>query len=161
MDVERDGKKVAALGAGDFFGELALISKIPRTATVTTTSPIRALVVVDRDFRRLLKDDVTVAVKVLGTLAERMPRPTRTEREGLAERCSSPWRAGGCDARTQGARVLDKYVGDRGRRSAASSVIPAAQSLFARPSYLVHRSCERRSCRSSGPGLSNWSSNSA
>ena len=65
MDIERDGKKVAALGAGDFFGELALISKIPRTATVTTTSPIRALVVVDRDFRRLLKDDVTVAVKVL------------------------------------------------------------------------------------------------
>ena len=56
VDVERDGKKAAALGAG-FFGELALISKVPRTATVTTTSPIRALVVVDRDFRRLLKDD--------------------------------------------------------------------------------------------------------
>ncbi len=39
--------------------------------------------------------------------------------EGLAERCSSPGRAGGCDARTEGARVLNKYVGDRGRRSAA------------------------------------------
>jgi CRP-like cAMP-binding protein len=73
VDVERDGEKINSLGPGEFFGELALISNIPRTATVTATSPIRALVVVDRDFRRLLKDDVTVAVKVLGTMAERMP----------------------------------------------------------------------------------------
>jgi CRP/FNR family transcriptional regulator, cyclic AMP receptor protein len=73
VDVVRDGKKIAELGAGEFFGELALVSNIPRTATVTATSPIRALVVVDRDFRRLLKDDVSVAVKVLGTMAERMP----------------------------------------------------------------------------------------
>jgi len=73
VDVVRDGKKINELGAGEFFGELALVSNIPRTATVTTTSPVRALVVVDRDFRRLLKDDVSVAVKVLGTMAERMP----------------------------------------------------------------------------------------
>jgi CRP/FNR family cyclic AMP-dependent transcriptional regulator len=73
VDVVRDGKKIDTLGAGDFFGELALISNIPRTATVTATSPIRTLVVVDRDFRRLLKDDVSVAVKVLETMAERMP----------------------------------------------------------------------------------------
>jgi CRP/FNR family cyclic AMP-dependent transcriptional regulator len=73
VDVVRDGKKIAELGAGEFFGELALVSNIPRTATVTATSPIRALVVVDRDFRRLLKDDVSVAVKVLATMAERMP----------------------------------------------------------------------------------------
>jgi len=73
VDIVRDGKKISELGAGQFFGELALISNIPRTATVTATSPIRALVVVDRDFRRLLKDDVNVAVKVLGTMAERMP----------------------------------------------------------------------------------------
>ena len=63
---------------------------------------------------------------------EPQPEPRRQPRlaEGLAGRCSSPGRAGGCDARTQGARVLLKYVGDRGRRSAASSVMPAAQSLF-------------------------------
>ena len=73
VDVVRDGKKISELGAGEFFGELALVSNIPRTATVTATSPIRALVVVDRDFRRLLKDDVSVAVKVLATMAERMP----------------------------------------------------------------------------------------
>jgi CRP-like cAMP-binding protein len=73
VDIVRDDKKINELAAGEFFGELALISDIPRTATVTVKSPVRALVVVDRDFRRLLKDDVGVAVKVLGTMAERMP----------------------------------------------------------------------------------------
>src|SRR5262245_30479273 len=73
VDVVRDGEHVTTLGAGDFFGELALVSNIPRTATVTATTPIRALVVVDRDFRRLLKEDASIAVKVLGAMAERMP----------------------------------------------------------------------------------------
>jgi CRP-like cAMP-binding protein len=73
VDVVRDRKQINTLAAGEFFGEMALVSNIPRTATVTATSPIRVLVLVDRDFRRLLKDDAAIAVKVLGTMAERMP----------------------------------------------------------------------------------------
>ena len=73
VEVVRDGKPVATLGEGDFFGELALISNIPRTATVTATSPIRTLVVFGRDFRRLLEEDPGIAMKVLGVMAERMP----------------------------------------------------------------------------------------
>jgi CRP/FNR family cyclic AMP-dependent transcriptional regulator len=72
-DVVRDGEKVAELGAGDFFGEIALISHIPRTATVTATTPVRALVVADHDFRTLLDRSPNIALKVLQALAERLP----------------------------------------------------------------------------------------
>ena len=75
-DVRRRGRKVNEMRDGDFFGEIALISGAPRTATVTATSPIRALVVTDRAFRRLLKTSPAMQMKVLEALAERLPPET-------------------------------------------------------------------------------------
>jgi len=71
-DVERSGRKIATLGPGDFFGEIALISKTPRTATITTTSPVRALVITDRAFRQLLHHSPKIQIGVLTALAERL-----------------------------------------------------------------------------------------
>lgn len=70
--VERGGRKVAKLGPGDFFGEIALIAKTPRNATITTTSPVRALVITDRAFRSLLDHSPKIQVAVLLALAERI-----------------------------------------------------------------------------------------
>jgi CRP/FNR family transcriptional regulator, cyclic AMP receptor protein len=71
-DVKRKRRKIATLGAGDFLGEIALVTKVPRTATVTTTSPVRALVVSEQNFRRLLERSPEVQIKVLEALAERV-----------------------------------------------------------------------------------------
>jgi CRP-like cAMP-binding protein len=75
-EVQRGGKKVAAIGDGDFFGEIALISKTPRNATITTTSPVRALVITDRAFRQLMDRSPQIAVGVLSALAERLAPTT-------------------------------------------------------------------------------------
>jgi CRP/FNR family transcriptional regulator, cyclic AMP receptor protein len=71
-EVKRKRRKIGTLGAGDFLGEIALVTKVPRTATVTTTSPVRALVVSEQNFRRLLGRSPDVQIKVLEALAERV-----------------------------------------------------------------------------------------
>ena len=70
--VTRNGKMLRELGAGDFIGEIALVADVPRTATVTATSPVRLLVVTDRAFRGLLEQMPSIAKKVLQSLGERL-----------------------------------------------------------------------------------------
>ena len=72
VKVSRKGRKLRDLGAGDFIGEIALVADVPRTATVTATSPVRLLVVTDRAFRGLLEKTPSVATKVLQSLGERL-----------------------------------------------------------------------------------------
>ena len=73
VDVAIDGKQVTTQSAGDFVGELALVTHRPRTATVTTSTEVRALVLTARDFERLLRDVPSIAVKVLKAVGERLP----------------------------------------------------------------------------------------
>jgi CRP/FNR family transcriptional regulator, cyclic AMP receptor protein len=72
VDIVRDGTKIDTMHAGDFFGEIALVSNVPRTATATATTPIRVLVITDRDFRMLLDHSPQLQLKVLEALAERL-----------------------------------------------------------------------------------------
>ena len=71
-DVTKNGRRINQLSSGDFFGEIALVSDSPRTATVTATTPVRALVITDRSFRRLLKDQPEIQSKVVAALAARL-----------------------------------------------------------------------------------------
>ena len=75
-DVVKDGRSINTLGPGDFFGEIALVSDTPRTATVTATSPVRALVITDRAFRRLMKEQPDIQGKVLAAVAARLAPET-------------------------------------------------------------------------------------
>jgi CRP-like cAMP-binding protein len=71
-EVIRGGHRVANLAKGDFVGEIAVIARIPRTATVKTTAPTRALVITDQAFRGLLRRSPDINLKVLEALAERV-----------------------------------------------------------------------------------------
>ena len=71
VDVLRGGGKVAEMGGGSFFGEIALLTDAPRTATVTATSPARVLVITGQAFQRVLDETTTIRPKVLAALAER------------------------------------------------------------------------------------------
>ena len=71
VDVRRGGRKIATLESGEFFGEIAMISGGPRTATVTTTSPTSLLVIGERQFGALVEETPSIATSVLQVLGER------------------------------------------------------------------------------------------
>ena len=75
-DVTQKGQRINQLGRGDFFGEIALVWQAPRTATVTTTSPARALVITDRSFRAVVEHQPEIKQKVLEALAARLAPQT-------------------------------------------------------------------------------------
>jgi CRP/FNR family transcriptional regulator, cyclic AMP receptor protein len=70
--VQQGGRKVNSLGPGDFFGEIALVSRSPRTATVTTTTPARLLVITASSFKSLLEHQPKIQLRVLEALADRL-----------------------------------------------------------------------------------------
>jgi CRP-like cAMP-binding protein len=76
--VRRRGRKLADLGPGDWFGEIAILTYKPRSATVTATSPVRLLVISDRAFRRVVETTPRIALKVLRSVAERLENDARS-----------------------------------------------------------------------------------
>jgi hypothetical protein len=66
------GKPVATLGAGDYFGEVALIDEGARSATVTATSDVVCHGLTYWEFRPLVQHNASIAWNLLRTLARRL-----------------------------------------------------------------------------------------
>ena len=70
--VERDGKPIARLDVGDFFGEMSLMDGKPRSASVIAETPVTLLVVDSRSFRSLLDGVPGLRRKISIGLCERL-----------------------------------------------------------------------------------------
>lgn len=66
VEVDREGREVARLGPGDFFGELALMSGNPRNANVIATRPVDTYV--------LGKDDFDAAIQASASFRDQLRR---------------------------------------------------------------------------------------
>ncbi len=72
VQVSRNGKEVAVLGPGAFFGELSLLAREPRDADVATLSPCVVLVIGQREFAGLLGEAPSLASGLLEGMARRL-----------------------------------------------------------------------------------------
>jgi CRP/FNR family transcriptional regulator, cyclic AMP receptor protein len=70
--VKRNGRKVATLGPGQYFGELALLDRQPRSATIVAETDMDLLVLEQRHFLGLLDTMPGMARKLLGAMATRL-----------------------------------------------------------------------------------------
>jgi CRP-like cAMP-binding protein len=72
VEVSKKGTKVRDMGPGEFFGEIGLVDEeARRTATVTTTSPVRAVVMTRRDFLEMEREFPEVAAQVQEAIKQR------------------------------------------------------------------------------------------
>jgi len=72
VEVTRSGQRLATGGGGEFFGEIALIENVPRTATVTAKTPIRSFLLTRRAFLHAMDEHPDIERKVLRALAKRL-----------------------------------------------------------------------------------------
>jgi CRP/FNR family transcriptional regulator, cyclic AMP receptor protein len=71
-EVTRGGKHLATIGSGEFFGEIALLERVVRTATVMAITPLSFFVINDSAFDSVLATDPSIERKLLRTLARRL-----------------------------------------------------------------------------------------
>ena len=72
-EVTRHGEHVASLGSGDFFGEMGLLEKTLRNATVTAKTPMRLVTLTGWDLKRMERHIPEAIEQVRATLEERRP----------------------------------------------------------------------------------------
>jgi CRP-like cAMP-binding protein len=70
--IERGGRTINTIGAGDFLGEIALLDDGPRTATATTETACRLLSMTHERFHRLLDTSPPVRTAVLEAVGQRL-----------------------------------------------------------------------------------------
>jgi CRP-like cAMP-binding protein len=70
-EVQRDGQHVADLGPGDFFGEIGLLEKDRRNATVVAKTPMRLITLTGWDLKRMEKSMPEAVQQIRQTMESR------------------------------------------------------------------------------------------
>ena len=78
--VMRDGAIVARLGPGEFFGELSVLDRMPRNATVAAEAPTTCLALASWDFEKILLDQPALTLSILRGVAARLRDVTESAR---------------------------------------------------------------------------------
>jgi CRP-like cAMP-binding protein len=78
--VVRSGELIARLGVGDFFGELSVLDRMPRTASVIADEPTGCLALASWDFEATVVESPAIALAIMRGLARRLRERTETDR---------------------------------------------------------------------------------
>src|SRR5262245_30806863 len=74
VEILHDGEVLERAGPGDFFGEMALVDDLPRSATVRAATNVRLVPITEREFLRLVELTPGFALQVMRAMARRLRR---------------------------------------------------------------------------------------
>jgi CRP/FNR family transcriptional regulator, cyclic AMP receptor protein len=72
VEVRHGDRLVATRGPGEYVGEIALLDKRPRSATVVATTPVLVEVLSRREFMGLLAEAPELSEQIMATMAQRL-----------------------------------------------------------------------------------------
>ena len=78
--VVRDGALISHLGPGEFFGELSVLDRMPRNASVIADSPTRCLAIASWDFEKVMLEQPALMLSILRGVATRLREATESSR---------------------------------------------------------------------------------
>ena len=81
---------LAALGPGEFFGEMSILNNRPRTATATVVEDARLLVIDPKTFDAMLRANAEVAIRMIKKLADRLEEADRRIEQLLRREAAGP-----------------------------------------------------------------------
>lgn len=83
--VEKLGQKLGRLGPGNYFGEMVLIDRAARSATVRAVENCEVIMITRSDLMALMKKEQTIAVKLLWSFVQTLTERLRTANTGVVE----------------------------------------------------------------------------
>lgn len=72
VEIIRDGVSIGTFGPGDFFGDMSLLDQAPRSATIRALEPTSCLMLSSWDFKAILEQHPSIAVKLLEVMSRRL-----------------------------------------------------------------------------------------
>ncbi|MGI8828085.1 MAG: Crp/Fnr family transcriptional regulator [Chloroflexota bacterium] len=82
--VRANGEALGTIMPGEFFGEMAVVDNLPRSATVIATEPTEAATLKPWNLRSAIRASPEIAIHLLGTLSKRLREARETASEGPA-----------------------------------------------------------------------------
>ncbi len=82
-ELKNEERQLAVLEKGDFFGEMAILEELPRTASARALTPVKLLQINGSTFDQMLRSNPEIAVRMMRKLSRRLRETDRLLRDAL------------------------------------------------------------------------------
>ncbi len=89
-EIAGESRQLAVLEKGDFFGEMAILEDLPRTASVRALSAAKLLIINGSTFDSMLRSNPEIAVRMMRKLSRRLRETDRLLREASGSKAQQP-----------------------------------------------------------------------